>query len=152
MGIGLTQKQKAQIARDVNDIQRALDRNAILYKKRTRDNCPDCDLNPRTDESTNPLCKTCNGAGYVYNWSQQQITGAIRWITTTDIFRDRAGILEKGDCRLSINPAFSTQFSVGDQLIVDDIPVEVVEISKAGIGAVNRVFVNCKRISSQEAS
>jgi hypothetical protein len=152
MNIGLTARQKAQIARDVNDIQRALDRNAILFKKRTEEDCPDCSLNPRTGESTNPMCATCNGSGHVYTWSQQQIVGAIRWITTTDIYRDRAGILEKGDCRLSIHPAYAAQFQVGDHLRVDDVPVEVSEITNAGIGRINRIFVECKRITEQEAT
>jgi hypothetical protein len=152
MDIGLTPQQKQQIARDVHDIHRALDRNAIIFKKRSEEDCPDCDINPRTGESTDPMCPTCDGEGKVYSWKQSQVVGVIKWITTTDIYRDRAGILEKGDCRLSMHPAYATQFEVGDHLLVDDIPVEVKEITKAGIGQVNRIFVECKRITDQEVS
>lgn len=152
MGIGLTPGQKNQIARDVNDIHSALDRNAIVFNKRQEEGCPDCDINPRTGESTDPMCSTCDGEGKIYTWQKSQIVGAIKWITTTDIYRDRAGILEKGDCRLSMHPSYASQFEIGDHLLVDDIPVEVSEITKAGIGKVNRIFVECKRITDQEVS
>jgi hypothetical protein len=138
---------KALIASQIEEIiNNSTGRDVDIFYVYSTYACPSCNLDPITHTSVDSYCPTCSGEYYIDVFSGVTWSGHITWKYDYKNEYETGGRVFIGDVQ--------TKFVISDEredvlktpktyLVIDDITVDVVKITKLGNPA-NRLIVSCK--------
>lgn len=128
----------------IDAIRGAIGRDVFFHVPYSSSPCPVCDINPITNESTNPFCLTCSGIGYIYYYNDVSVSGHINWGHSERLGWVQGGTLFDGDCLVQIKytPENITVVDTAKWVIVDGKVMTVKDKILRGVKNINRILLN----------
>jgi len=126
----------------IDEIRYTIGRDILINVRVSGTACPDCSLDPVTNLSTDPFCATCAGEYWLNTISGVTCSAHVRWKSTDQPLRVAGGIIDEGDCYVTI--ALSghlgcVQSSVS--YVVDDKLMYMKNYKVRGVPQPNRITV-----------
>ena len=124
----------------------SIGRDAIFYTVYSSQACPDCSLDPVTDESTDSFCETCSGVYWIPVWSGSTFTSHITWKFSERQQWESVGIIFNGDCLAKIMYSEDADDIVSNAkyVVVDNRIMDIDKITYRGATEVDRIIVDLK--------
>lgn len=107
---------------------------------------PDDSYDPVTDTSTNSFCPICSGIYWIPTYSGVTMSGHVTWKFDYKNEFETGGRVFIGDVQVKVMHTEDRERFIKDDvkyLVVDDIVVDIVKITKLG-NPPNRLIVSCK--------
>ena len=83
-------------------IRASIERSILINVAVEGTPCPICDLDPITNTSTDSFCDTCSGVYWLNTTSGYTVSGHIRWKLSDQPLYTAGGVIEEGDCIVTI--------------------------------------------------
>lgn len=130
----------------IDQIRGAIGRDITFYIVDTETVCPECDIDPVTNTSTNSFCTTCSGLGYIYTYSGVTVSGHITWGFSEMLNWQTGGRLYDGDCRVQIEYTEANLSAVDNcrWVEVDGKIMQVIKKILRGFKEINRILIDLK--------
>jgi hypothetical protein len=127
----------------IDAIRGAIGREIIFVREVTTD-CPICDIDPFTGNSTNPFCITCSGIGKLVTYSGASIKAHITWGGNDQLGWVTGGQLKEGDCRVQIGYTTENMSVVEntDYIMVDNKKMSITKQILRGAPELNRILLD----------
>lgn len=127
----------------IDQIRTAIGRTVTFYTVLSTD-CPDCELDPITNTSSDSFCPTCSGVGYLITYSGTDIEAHITWGYSEQLGWVSGGTLDQGDCRVQIKYSVTNEEVVenANYAVVDGREMEINKRIIRGVPVVNRILVD----------
>jgi len=127
----------------INKIRETIGRLITIYVNVSGTACPVCTLDPVTNLSTDPFCLTCEGNYWLAVTSAWTCSAHIRWRRTDQPIWSPGGIVDEGDCKVTIALSGSALYNVqnSNYFIVDDIDLYMKNYYQKGVQPLNRITV-----------
>jgi len=105
--------------------------------------CPVCELDPVTNTSTDSFCETCGGKYWLNTASGVQVLGHIRWIKNNQPMYTPGGVIDDGDCVVTIAYSVENLSNVENSVswVVDGQDMYYKNHVLRGVQDVNRIRV-----------
>lgn len=126
----------------INEIARPV----TFYTIYSSQACPDCALDPVTNESTDSFCETCEGVYWIPTYSGYTYSGHVTWKFSDRQQWETAGILFNGDCLVKImySDSANTIIKNTKYVIVDEHTMDVDRVTYRGATEIDRILVELK--------
>jgi len=134
----------SNFARTVTDsIRNAIGRVITIFVKVSGIPCPICTLDPVTNLSTDPFCASCGGNYWINTTSSYLCSAHIRWRKTDQPLWSPGGIVDEGDCKVTICYSGEALNNVinSDHFLVDDEELYMKSYILKGVRTPNRIAV-----------
>lgn len=120
----------------------------VNFVTKVKTDCPVCDIDPFTGNSTDPFCTTCSGIGYTIVPSGTVISGHITWNPSEALYWQTAGQLQQYSCRVQIEHTAENVYVVDhcDYVEVDSKQLRVAQKTYRGVQSLNRIIIDLKEI------
>jgi hypothetical protein len=108
--------------------------------------CPVCDLDPITQTSVDSYCETCSGTYWIDIYSGAVWSGHVTWKYDYKNEFETGGRIFIGDVQVKVIHDEGREDLLKNSvkyLIVDDVTVDIVKITKLG-NPPNRLIISCK--------
>lgn len=127
----------------INKIRGAIGRNIDIYVTVTGIACTTCLLDPVTNLSTDPFCPECGGAYWKDTTSGWTCSAHVRWRRTDQPLWTPGGIIEEGDCAVTIANSGVALYNVqhSKYFVVDSIDLYMKSYFLKGVKTPNRIKV-----------
>ena len=121
-------------------------RTVTFYTIYSTQACPDCTLDPITNESTDSFCETCSGLYWIPLWSGTDYTAHVTWKYSDQVDWDTVGKFMIGDCQVKIMYSGNSDSIVqnANYVVVDDRIMDIQKITYRGITVLDRIIVDLK--------
>lgn len=96
----------------IDKIRGAIGREITIYVSVTGIPCLTCSLDPTTNLSTDPFCPECGGNYWKETVSGWTCSAHVRWRRTDQPLWTPGGIIEEGDCYVTIANSGSALYNV----------------------------------------
>jgi len=118
-------------------------RDIIIHVNVSGIACTLCGLDPVTNLSTDPFCAGCEGNYWIATTSAWVCSGHIRWRKTDQPLWTAGGIIDEGDCKVTISNSGSALYNVvnSDHFTVDGIDLYMKNYYQKGVQAINRITI-----------
>jgi len=129
----------------IDQIRGVIGRNITIFVTVSGIPCPasDCSLDPVTNLSTNPFCPVCGGNFWISTVSGWTCSGHVRWLSADRPLWVPGGIIEEGDCKVTI--AFSDtalqNVKNAKYFNVDDTTLYMKDYRLKGVKEINRIQI-----------
>jgi len=127
----------------INDIRNLIGRDITFYTVASSIPCPTCDLNPVTQEATDPFCPTCSGVYFIPIYSGLTVPAHITWGKADRMNWVTGGQFFEGDCRAQIEYNDTSLYAAKNAkyVVVDNIRMTVNDIGRRGVPDLNRLVL-----------
>lgn len=127
----------------IDAIRNAIGREVIFVNEVETD-CPSCDIDPFTGNSTNPFCVTCSGVGKLITYSGASVKAHVTWGGNDQLGWVSGGQMPEGDCRVQIK--YSTEniniVENADYVLVDTKKMSITKQILRGAQDLNRILLD----------
>lgn len=127
----------------IDSIRDAIGREVTIYVTVTGIACTEatCSLDPVTNLSTDSFCTICGGNYWIDTLSGYTCSGHIRWLGADKPMWVSGGIIEDGDCKvtLTMSDVNLTNVKNSHHFVVDDIEMYLKEYRLRGVQELNRI-------------
>jgi hypothetical protein len=129
----------------IDSIRNAIGRDVIFHTVH-RDDCPACNINPVTNESTNPFCTTCSGIGWIITYSGTVMKAHVTWNPSETLQWNEGGMWKNYKCRIQVEYTLDNKNVVegADNVEVDGIKLRIANKTFAGVASLNRIVMGLK--------
>lgn len=127
-------------------------REVTFYIVATLSGCPDCNLDPVSDTSTDSFCPTCSGVYWIPTYSGWNTIAHVTWGTLDNKNWETGGMLDDGNCQVKFIYSGWMQDIIdnAEYVVVDDRVMDVQPgIILRGVPEINRVIVKLKEKESE---
>ena len=101
---------------------RKLQKKVTLYQRGTESDCPYCNYDPVTDESSNPNCPTCGGTGKIYTADRITVIDAnFRELSGESAVRRDLGNISNGAALLFCDSKYLAKIKLMYRIKVDNV-------------------------------
>jgi len=116
----------------------------IIFVSQTEEECTVCSLDPVTLTSTDTLCVTCSGRGYIYTDIPTTISGHVSWGDYDRLGWDTGGKFYTGDCGAQIKYSTDNLATVeaARRVLVDGKTMRIRNKLLRGVPSVNRILLD----------
>jgi Zn finger protein HypA/HybF involved in hydrogenase expression len=113
--------------------------------------CPDCNLDPITDTSTDSFCPTCSGEYWIPTYSGATMSGHVTWGKSESRAWETGGMLDNGDVTVKVMHTAEREEIIHSSqfVVVDDREMDIKNILLRGVPSVNRIIVALKEKERQ---
>jgi len=127
----------------INRIRYTIGRLVTFYVTVSGDPCSTCTLDPVTDLSTDPFCPSCLGNYWINTISAWTCSAHVRWRSTDRPLWTPGGLIDEGDCKVTINLSGYALTAVKDahHVDVDGTLMYVKDYKLRGVQPLNRITV-----------
>jgi len=127
----------------IDDIRDAIGRE-ITFVQEIESDCPACDTDIFTGNSTNPFCTTCSGIGYLITASGTDVMAHITWGGNDQLGWATGGQMMEGDCRVQIEytDTIISTIESAKYVEVDGHRMSVRKQILRGVQPINRVLLD----------
>ena len=127
----------------IDTIRGVIGRAFTMYVTVSGTACTTCTLNPITDTATDPFCEECDGEYWIGTVSGVSYSGHIRWLTAQQALYTAGGVIEDGDCVVTIKNTSDNLTNVerAEYLVVDDRDIYIKKFTLRGVPALNRIRI-----------
>ena len=121
-------------------------RDVLFYYPTSLSGCNLCSLDLITNTSTDSFCQQCGGEYWIPTFSGVTMSGKVTWGKSEDKDWQTGGIVDAGDCTVTILHSTQTENIIfsSEYVRVDGRELDVKNIVLRGIPAVNRMLVVLK--------
>lgn len=129
----------------IDEIRGTIGRDVTIFVTVTGIACtePTCSLDPVTNLSTNSFCTVCGGNYWLDTISGWTCSGHIRWLGADKPLWVPGGVIEEGDCKVTITHSVGALNNVKNShhFVVDNIEMYMKSYRLKGVKPVNRIQV-----------
>jgi hypothetical protein len=129
----------------IDEIRGTIGRDVTIYVTVTGIACtqPTCSLDPVTNLSTDSFCLVCGGNYWLDTTSGYTCSGHIRWLGADKPMWVSGGVVEDGDCKVTITMSAENLNNVKNShhFVVDDIEMYMKEYRLKGVQPINRIQI-----------
>lgn len=121
-------------------------REVTFYVVETVSGCSLCSLDPITNTATDSFCPSCAGEYWLPIYSGVVYSGKVTWGKSEEKEWATAGLLDNGDCVVTImhTPEAENIVYSSEYVIVDRREMDVKNIVLRGVPEINRMLVVLK--------
>lgn len=129
----------------IDQIRGIIGRDITIYVTITGIACtqPGCSLDPVTNLSTDSFCTVCGGNYWLDTVSGCTVSGHIRWLGADKPMWVSGGVIEDGDCKVTITHSEENLNNVKNSkyFVVDNIEMYLKEYKLKGVQPINRIQI-----------
>ena len=127
-------------------------RAVTFYVVESVSGCYLCSLDPITGTSTDSFCTLCSGEYWIPTYSGVTYSGKVTWGTSEEKEWMTGGLVDNGDCLVTIlhTPAAEQVVFDSEYVRVDGRELDVDKITLRGVPEVNRILVKLKEKEREE--
>lgn len=127
----------------INRIRDVIGRLVTFYVTVTGTPCTTCTLDPVTNLATDPFCVECSGKYWKDTLSGWPCSGHVRWRNADKPLWSPGGIIDEGDCKVTIAYSGMALYNVqhSEYVEVDGFMMYVKDFKLRGVQPVNRITV-----------
>jgi hypothetical protein len=120
----------------------------VVFNTVHKDDCPICDIDPFTHQTTNPFCLTCSGTGWLVTNSGTTILAHITWAPSESMKWQAAGQYEQYACRIQIEYTVANEATVdgSNSVLVDGKRLRVSQKQFRGVPDINRMLIDLTEV------
>lgn len=126
----------------IDEMRYTIGRNILINVQVSGIACSACSLDPITNLSTDPFCVTCAGEYWLSTTSGVTCSAHVRWRSTDQPLRVAGGIIDEGDCYITI--ALSGHLGCvqsSESYVIDDKLMYMKNYKIRGVPRPNRITV-----------
>lgn len=127
----------------IDEMRTTIGRDVTFYVRVSGIACTVCTLDPVTNLSTDSFCPGCDGNYWTDTISGWTCSAHVRWSRAGQPLWVPGGIIEEGDCRVTIahsgNALYNAQHS--EYVEVDGVDLYVKNVKLRGVPQPNRITV-----------
>lgn len=127
----------------IDSIRDAIGR-PIEWQTVTLSGCPNCSLDPTTNESTNSFCTVCSGVYWIPTYTTTIISGHITWGYSEQLGWVTGGQLAEGECRVQIKYTVANLDVIenAEKIFVDGKEMQIDKKTLRGVQNINRILID----------
>jgi len=127
----------------IDEIRYTIGRNITIHVNVSGVPCTLCSLDPVTNLSTDPFCTGCNGAYWINTTSAWVCSAHVRWRRADQPLWSPGGIIETGDCKITIAHSGNALQNVKDSRYfeVDGHELYMKSYTLKGVQQLNRIAI-----------
>lgn len=129
----------------IDEIRGVIGRDVTIFVTVTGIHCTaaTCSLDPVTNLSTDSFCTICGGNYWLETLSGYSCSGHIRWLGADKPMWVAGGVIEDGDCKVTITHSVENLTNVQNShhFVVDDIEMYMKEYRLRGAKELNRIQI-----------
>lgn len=130
----------------IDAIRNVIGRAVIFNVVASNNPCTVCDLDPVTNESTDPFCTTCSGLYWIPVISGASVQAHVTWAGADQLDWFPAGQVFDGDCRVQIKKTDANIYIIDNtkDITVDGKTMEIQKKIFRGVPELNRILIDLK--------
>ena len=139
-----------KVGRDIREMEKTLGKQSrVQVIVESSSDCPDCNFNPVTKQSTDAKCQTCGGRGRVYSSKRIVLPAFVqrRRIRDTSI---SGGINLEGEIQLYVDYRtvmnFKRFLNGRNRLYIDNAEYEIVDNARTGVFDSDMMVYTCEKV------
>ena len=129
----------------IDEIRGTIGRDITIFVTITGIPCTEvgCSLDPVTNLSTDSFCLVCGGDYWINTLSGYTCSGHIRWLGADKPLWVSGGVIEEGDCKVTITMSDVNLSNVRNShhFVIDDIEMYMKNYKLKGVQPVNRIQI-----------
>jgi hypothetical protein len=130
----------------LDEIREKIQRAITINVKTQGTPCPDCDLDPITNTSSDSFCETCSGLYWLNTVSGYLVSGHIRWMGTDQPLYTEGGTIDVGDCIVTVKHTSDNLTAVqnSESFTIDQTDLYLKSYVMRGVQNLNRIRIMLK--------